>query len=143
MTDLFSSSFRRQTVILAIAAISVLAVAGLIIGLVLGLRKSKRDSSFSNSHSRNFRYLAAHGYDDQVCGSSHETYQINTSSILGQYSQAAVAVDNAECSTIGREILEKNGTTMDAALAAAICNGVMSAQSMGIGGGCFILIYSK
>jgi gamma-glutamyltranspeptidase len=32
---------------------------------------------------------------------------------------------------------------MDAALAAAICNGVMNAHSMGIGGGCVITVYSK
>ncbi|CAF2653013.1 unnamed protein product [Rotaria sp. Silwood2] len=79
----------------------------------------------------------------EACGASHETYVINGTSILGKYSRAAVAVDNVECSKIGRQILEKNGTTMDAALAAAICNGVMSGHSMGIGGGCTILIYSK
>ena len=81
--------------------------------------------------------------DIDICGSDHETYSINGSSILGKYSRAAVAVDNVHCSTIGREILEKNGTTMDAALAAAICNGVMNGHSMGIGGGCVILVYSK
>jgi gamma-glutamyltranspeptidase/glutathione hydrolase/leukotriene-C4 hydrolase len=62
---------------------------------------------------------------------------------LGKYSRAAVAVDNIECSRIGKGILEKNGTTMDAAIAAAICNGVMNAHSMGIGGGCLITVYSK
>ena len=81
--------------------------------------------------------------DSEVCGSSHETYVINGSSKLGKYRRAAVAVDNALCSTIGRQILEKNGTTVDAALAAAICNGVMNAHSMGIGGGCFMVIYSQ
>jgi len=87
--------------------------------------------------------IASSDTNETVCGSSHETYVINGSSILGKYSRAAVAVDNAECSKIGRTILEKNGTTMDAALAAAICNGVMNAHSMGIGGGCVITIYSK
>jgi len=62
---------------------------------------------------------------------------------LGKYSRAAIAVDNSLCSKIGREILEKNGKTMDAALAAAICNGVMNPHSMGIGGGCVITVYSK
>ncbi len=80
---------------------------------------------------------------EEICGSAHETYVINGSSILGKYSQAAVAVDNIECSRIGRKILDQNGTTMDAALAAAICNGVMNAHSMGIGGGCVITVYSK
>ena len=80
---------------------------------------------------------------EEVCGSSHETYVINGSSVLGKYSRAAVAVDNVECSKIGRQILEQNGRTMDAAIAAAVCNGVMNTQSMGIGGGCVITVYSK
>ena len=80
---------------------------------------------------------------EEICGSAHETYAINGSSILGKYARAAVAVDNADCSRIGRDILLQNGTTMDAALAAAICNGVMNAHSMGIGGGCVITVYSK
>lgn len=88
-------------------------------------------------------YLAFPETDIGVCGSSHETYTINGSSILGKYARAAIAVDNVECSKIGRQILEQNGTTMDAALAAAICNGVMNGHSMGIGGGCTILVYSK
>ncbi|CAF1415545.1 unnamed protein product [Rotaria sordida] len=54
---------------------------------------------------------------------------------LCKYSRAAIAVDNVECSKIGRQILEKGGTTVDAVLAAAICNGVMTGHSMGIGGG--------
>ena len=54
-----------------------------------------------------------------------------------------MAVDSIYCSQIGRDILRRKGSTMDAALAAAICNGVMNAHSMGIGGGCTILIYSK
>ncbi|CAM4874212.1 unnamed protein product [Rotaria socialis] len=86
---------------------------------------------------------AAPNANVEICSSSLETYHINGSSILGKYSRAAVTVDNGECSKIGRQILEKNGTTMDAALAAAICNGVMNGHSMGIGGGCAILIYSK
>ncbi|CAF1347032.1 unnamed protein product, partial [Rotaria sp. Silwood1] len=115
----------RQTFIFILTAVSVLAVSGVIIGLVLGLRRPSRNA------------------EEEVCGAGHETYTINGSSILGKYSRAAVAADNGECSTVGRIILENNGTTMDAALAAAICNGVMNAQSMGIGGGCVITVYSK
>jgi hypothetical protein len=135
-------SYRRRTVILAIAAISVLIVSGVIVGLVVGLKKRKisRIRLILNLFSL---HLAFPDTDGEVCGSSHETYNINGSSILGKYARAAVAVDNIECSKIGREILEKNGKTMDAALAAAICNGVMNAHSMGIGGGCTMLIYSK
>ncbi len=90
-----------------------------------------------------YRYVTFSYIAPEICGSGHETYHIDGSSILGKYSRAAIAVDNVQCSKIGRQILEKNGTTMDAALAAAICNGVMNAHSMGIGGGCVIVVYSK
>ncbi|CAF0760813.1 unnamed protein product [Adineta ricciae] len=120
---LFANRRRTLTVVLVIASIFV--ASGVIVGLFLGLRKPFPDT------------------DESVCGSSHETYVINGSSILGKYKQAAVAVDNADCSRIGREILQKGGKTMDAALAAAICNGVLNAHSMGIGGGCVITVYSK
>jgi len=133
---LFYFSFMRRTVILAIADICVLIVSGVVIGLVYGLPQRK-------NKFRKFLYLYFLDLDDHVCSSGHETYHIDGSSILGKYSRAAVAVDSAVCSKIGREILQKNGKTMDAALAAAICNGVMNAHSMGIGGGCTMLIYSK
>ncbi|UJR22671.1 hypothetical protein I4U23_025709 [Adineta vaga] len=116
---------RRRMVILTLAIFTVLIISGVVAGLAYGSQ-----GPFPTVNS-------------EFCGASHETYHINGSSILGKYARAAVAVDNGECSKIGRQILEKNGTTMDAALAAAICNGVMNAHSMGIGGGCTILIYSK
>ncbi|CAF3431756.1 unnamed protein product [Rotaria socialis] len=125
LKGLFTS--KRRLLLLTITVVSALAIAGVIAGLVVGLRKRTTNSTIREG----------------VCSSSHETYVINGSSILGKYSRAAVAVDSAECSKIGRVILEKNGTTMDAALAAAICDGVMNAHSMGIGGGCVITIYSK
>ena len=42
-----------------------------------------------------------------------------------------------------RDVLRRNGTAVDAAIAALICNGVYSSQSMGIGGGFLMTIYSK
>lgn len=87
--------------------------------------------------------LAIPDADNEICGRGHETYNVSGSSVLGKYPHAAVAVDNADCSRIGREILEKGGNAVDAALAAAICNGVMNSHSMGLGGGCTLLIYSK
>lgn len=57
--------------------------------------------------------------------------------------QAAVAADEARCSQIGADVLSENGTAVDAAVAAALCLGVVHPQSSGIGGGCFILIYKN
>lgn len=78
-----------------------------------------------------------------MCKGDHELYETQGSSKLGKYSLAAVAVDNEECSKIGKSILLKGGKAADATIAASLCNGVLNSHSMGIGGGCVLVIYSK
>ncbi|KAL5020264.1 hypothetical protein ScPMuIL_003156 [Solemya velum] len=68
----------------------------------------------------------------------------DSGSLLGKYKHAAVAADSKLCSEVGRDILEKkNGSVVDATIASLLCTGVLSAQSMGIGGGFFMTIYDK
>lgn len=59
------------------------------------------------------------------------------------FKRGAVCADGAPCAVIGSSILEKNGSAVDAAIAAMICNGLVNMQSMGIGGGFFMTIYDK
>lgn len=42
-----------------------------------------------------------------------------------------------------RSILERNGSAVDAALAALICNGLVNMQSLGFGGGFMMTIYQR
>ncbi|KAH9815021.1 gamma-glutamyltranspeptidase [Melampsora americana] len=52
----------------------------------------------------------------------------------------AVASEEARCSQIGLDVLKENGTATDAAIATALCVGVVNCFSSGIGGGGFMVI---
>ncbi|KAJ6804635.1 gamma-glutamyltranspeptidase 1-like [Iris pallida] len=52
----------------------------------------------------------------------------------------AVATDDGRCSEAGRDVLREGGNAVDASVAAALCLGVVSPASSGIGGGAFMLV---
>ncbi|XP_049838257.1 scoloptoxin SSD14-like isoform X2 [Schistocerca gregaria] len=70
-----------------------------------------------------------------------EVPQAPSPSTLHRFSKAAVCSDAAPCSSIGRDILMKNGSVVDAAIATLFCNGVVNCQSMGLGGGFLMTLY--
>lgn len=62
---------------------------------------------------------------------------------LQKFQKAAVVSDMQVCSEIGRDILAKNGSAVDATIASMFCNGLTTMQSMGLGGGFVMTIYTK
>lgn len=62
--------------------------------------------------------------------------------VVSIYENAAVTSQSPECSKIGRDILKKNGSAVDAAIAALLCESAYSPQSAGIGGGFVMTVYS-
>uniref|UniRef100_A0A3P8WL54 Glutathione hydrolase n=1 Tax=Cynoglossus semilaevis TaxID=244447 RepID=A0A3P8WL54_CYNSE len=58
------------------------------------------------------------------------------------FSKAAVAADAKTCSEIGRDILKKNGSAVDASIATLLCVSLLNAHSVGIGGGSNYVIYN-
>lgn len=51
-----------------------------------------------------------------------------------------MASDNSRCSQIGRDVLRSGGNAVDAAVATALCLGVVNPVSSGLGGGAFITV---
>ena len=64
-------------------------------------------------------------------------------SLGGPYQRQAVATDTKECSRIGNDTLARNGSAVDAAIAAMFCLGVINMHSSGVGGGGVMLVYSR
>ncbi|XP_026492336.1 glutathione hydrolase 1 proenzyme-like [Vanessa tameamea] len=58
-----------------------------------------------------------------------------------RYRRAAVAANGYECASIGRSILEREGSAVDAAIATLFCEGIGCAQCMGLGGGFLATVY--
>ncbi|XP_069703109.1 scoloptoxin SSD14-like [Periplaneta americana] len=62
---------------------------------------------------------------------------------FGLRKQGAVVTNGEECAAIGRNILERKGSAVEAAIAAMFCEGVVCSQSMGLGGGFYMTIYER
>ncbi|XP_069703104.1 scoloptoxin SSD14-like isoform X2 [Periplaneta americana] len=61
----------------------------------------------------------------------------------GFYKSAAVAADSTVCPQIGRSMLERGGSAVDAAIATLLCQGVVDPHRSGLGGGLYMLVYLR
>uniref|UniRef100_A0A3P9PZU1 Glutathione hydrolase n=1 Tax=Poecilia reticulata TaxID=8081 RepID=A0A3P9PZU1_POERE len=58
------------------------------------------------------------------------------------FNQGAVVTDVAQCTSLGFEVLGKQGSSVDAAIAAALCLGIVHPHTSGIGGGGVMLVHN-
>lgn len=81
--------------------------------------------------------------DESLIPPDPESVQPPSWSKLRSFKRGAVCADGAPCAVIGKSILERNGSAVDAALSALICNGLVNMQSLGFGGGFMMTIYQR
>ncbi|XP_030590466.1 glutathione hydrolase 7 [Archocentrus centrarchus] len=58
------------------------------------------------------------------------------------FNQGAVVTDVAQCTSLGFDVLGKQGSSVDAAIAAALCLGIVHPHTSGIGGGGVMLVHN-
>ncbi|XP_066529288.1 glutathione hydrolase 7 isoform X2 [Hoplias malabaricus] len=58
------------------------------------------------------------------------------------FNQGAVVTDVARCTSLGFEVLGRQGSSVDAAVAAALCLGIIHPHTSGIGGGGVMLVHN-
>ncbi|CAO2161073.1 unnamed protein product [Urochloa humidicola] len=110
----------RPWTALAIAA-ALLAVAGILLLL---------NSSSRNAGAAARSKVAGTGSAPRRRAGRHEV----------ESGVGAAAADDARCSEVGAAALRAGGHAVDAAVAAALCLGVVHPMSSGLGGGAFIVV---
>eukprot|EP00058_Branchiostoma_floridae_P026468 XP_002611959.1 hypothetical protein BRAFLDRAFT_91843 [Branchiostoma floridae] len=87
-------------------------------------------------------YLSRPDVPAPAGGRCHDARPSDRDAAGGPYRHGAVASDSAQCSRIGRDTL-MNGSAVDAAIATILCLGVVHPQSLGLGGGFVMTVYTK
>ncbi|KAM3617465.1 uncharacterized protein V6R79_006562 [Siganus canaliculatus] len=57
------------------------------------------------------------------------------------FNQGAVVTDVAQCTSLGFDVLGKQGSSVDAAISAALCLGIVHPHTSGVGGGGVMLVH--
>ncbi|KAL9224096.1 hypothetical protein vseg_000165 [Gypsophila vaccaria] len=71
----------------------------------------------------------------------NDTVRVGESDIV-ESEKGVVAADDARCSEVGASVLRRGGHAVDAAVATALCVGVVNCMASGIGGGAFMVVRS-
>ncbi|XP_023898527.1 glutathione hydrolase 3 [Quercus suber] len=76
-------------------------------------------------------------------GSKHDTKIGADNTDIVESEHGVVAADDGRCSEIGASMLRQGGHAVDAAVATALCVGVVNPMASGIGGGAFMMVRSS
>ncbi|XP_038139266.1 glutathione hydrolase 5 proenzyme-like [Cyprinodon tularosa] len=120
MEGSLSSMTRRFTVKKSI--ICFIAVSTVVVFAVIIFSKNKHPSDFDICSEVSPKLRLLRSAESSRCPD-------------GIFLKGAVAADSETCSVVGRDILKKGGSAVDAAIAALLCTSIVNPQSAGLGGG--------
>ncbi|GAA5937568.1 hypothetical protein JCM10213_008396 [Rhodosporidiobolus nylandii] len=124
---------RRRTLVkrAVLALLVFLLVAGIVLSIVLPLTIGRRGKKGGRGEDKKVPDMTK--LPPPKPGARNPAYMVSGW-------EGAVASEEERCSKIGVEVLRENGTAVDAAIATALCVGVVNSFSSGIGGGGFLVI---
>ncbi|XP_016091340.1 gamma-glutamyltransferase 6-like isoform X2 [Sinocyclocheilus grahami] len=100
-----------------------------------------QDDGDHNDHDHNHK--DGHDHDDHALDHhdhNHDSHTHEHSQSL--YHNAAIITDSANCSSIGKELLQERGNVVDAGIAALLCLGVVHPHTAGLGGVFSAILYN-
>lgn len=140
MSNFFISSSKDRKVVIIVLVLSAL----IIIGVGFGFGFATKRSSKNSGSTPDVKNPPTTGPTSRPTGTpTGLPTPSGNGTGYGPYKKGAVATDAGKCSEIGRDVLKKGGSAVDAAIASSFCIGVINMHSAGIGGGGFMLVYNK
>lgn len=98
-------------------------------------RKNPLGIRFTELYWIRIRWRTSWQYLKRIFSSSGMFFLSDDCLVLFQvYTQAAVVTDVARCTSLGFDVLGKRGSSVDAAIAASLCLGIVHPHTSGIGG---------
>lgn len=134
---------KKQLVLLGVLACT--CTVAVVVGVTVGLAQDDTtDPPRKVEHANASRSHLFESWSDNTKDSDYVSAEPPPSpSELGEFDSAAVSADGQPCAQIATQILAKNGSAADAAIAGLFCVGVINTQSMGLGGGFLLTYYEK
>ncbi|OMJ09418.1 Gamma-glutamyltranspeptidase 1 [Smittium culicis] len=108
---------------------------------IINNNKIYKKANIDNPKSYKFKYQTRIKNPSDLNYEDKRKYLVDSAQTFG--TNGAVATDESTCSGIGIDVLRDGGSSIDAAIASAICIGLLNAHSSGIGGGGIMVIRTE
>ncbi|XP_042208204.1 scoloptoxin SSD14-like [Homarus americanus] len=125
----------KRCVVISVVVMVIACVVVVAVGVGLGVSRGSLVDQSRHKDPVGLWRIWSNGEEEEGGG--------RIPSRFGEFPQAAVSTDGQPCAQVTMDILRKNGTAADAAIAGLLCIGVTNTQSAGLGGGFLMTYYEQ